>query len=524
MSARLDSSEQIDPGRCNPATRVAVTKEIIDWIESDNPALSMMRILGAAGAGKTALAQSIGELYKERGWLAASFFVSRTAPGRNNGFTIIPTIAYQLASSYPEARPFIRNRVENDPSLLDQSMQTIMEKLIIDPLSSWWCKGSGVLKSFVNIAQPRLVVIDGLDECDDHDIQCEILRVIAMATQQLRRHPVRFLITSRPESHILHTFKREPVFRSIGLITIDLENLRDAEHDIEIFLAHSFEAIKITHILSPHLPDAWPGTSAISALAKKASGQFIYASVVMKYVASNKHDPRYRLEVVLGNSLQPTHDTPFSHLDALYSHIFSTVNISNIPLVRRILGFMVIPRTDGDGFGEYTSPKMLEALLSLAKGSVYIILADLRSLISMDGGYSEPMKFFHASLSDFLLDSTRSGQFLVNLRMAHETLAKEYLRLIRAQVDNPMVSAAELGEFLTTSLHHYRACISLGLRSESLQEALRNLDFFFVQKHVHPSTVTGADGQTLSSLREAWRSGQVQTFFHVLVSRLFLIL
>lgn len=301
-------------------------------------------------------------------------------------------------------------------------------------------------------------------------------------------------------------------------MTIDLENLRDAEHDIEIFLAHSFEAIKLTHILSAHLPDAWPGTSAISALAKKASGQFIYASVVMKYVASNKHDPRYRLEVVLGNSLQPTHDTPFSHLDALYSHIFSTVNSSNIPLVRRILGFMVIPRTESDGFGKYTSPKMLEALLSLAKGSVYIILADLRSLISMDGGYSEPMKFFHASLSDFLLDSTRSGQFVVNLRMAHETLAKEYLRLIQAQVNNPMVSAVELGEFLTTSLHHYKACISLGLRSDGLQEALRNLDFFFVQKHVHPSTVTGADGQTLSSLREAWRLGQVQTFFHVLAS------
>ena len=309
-----------------------------------------MRILGAAGAGKTALAQSIGELCKERGWLAASFFVSRTAPGRNNGFAIIPTIAYQLASSYPEARPFIGNGVENDPSLLDQSMQTIMEKLIIDPLSSWRCKGSGVLKSFVNIAQPRLVVIDGLDECNDPDIQCEILRVIAMATQQLCRHPVRPLsyYQSPRISHIAHI--REPVFRSIGLMTIDLENLRDAEHDIEIFLAHSFEAIKLTHILSAHLPDAWPGISAISALAKKASGQFIYASVVMKYVASNKHDPRYRLEVVLGNSLQPAHDTPFSHLDALYSHIFSTVNSSNIPLVRRILGFMVIPRTDSDGF------------------------------------------------------------------------------------------------------------------------------------------------------------------------------
>jgi hypothetical protein len=437
LSARLDSSARIDPGRCNPATRVAVTKGIIDWIESDNPASSMMRILGAAGAGKTALAQSIGELCKERGWLAASFFVSRTAPGRNNGFTIIPTIAYQLASSYPEARHFIRNRVENDPSLLDQSMQTIMEKLIIDPLSSWWCKGSGVLKSFVSIVQPRLIMIDGLDECDDPNIQCEIIRVVAMATQQLRRHPVRFLITSRPESHILHTFRREPIFRSIGLITIDLENLRDAEHDIEIFLTHSFEAIKLTHILSPHLPDAWPGTGAISALAKKASGQFIYASVVMKYVASDKHDPRYRLEVVLGNSLQPTHDTPFSHLDALYSHIFSTVNSSNIPLVRQILGFMVIPRTDSDGFGEYTSPKMLETLLSLAKGSVYILLADLRSLISMDGDYSEPMKFFHASLSDFLLDSTRSGKFLVSLRMAHETLAKEYLRLIPSASQQP---------------------------------------------------------------------------------------
>ena len=202
ISARLDSSERIDPGRCKPATRVAVTKEIIDWIESDNPASLMMRILGAASAGKTALAQSIGELCKERVWLAASFFVSRTAPGRNNGFAIIPTIAYQLASSYPEARPFIGNGVENDPSLLDQSMQTIMEKLIIDPLSSWRCKGSGVLKSCVNIAQPRLVVINGLDECDDPDIRLsQWPRSNFVGTRSDR-----FLITSRPESHILHTF------------------------------------------------------------------------------------------------------------------------------------------------------------------------------------------------------------------------------------------------------------------------------------------------------------------------------
>ena len=103
MSARLDSSERIDPAKCHPDTRIAVIGEIMEWVGDSNPNASMMRVHGPAGAGKSALAQSIGELCRAKGWLAASFF-SRTAQGRNNGWALFPTLAYQIATSYPETR------------------------------------------------------------------------------------------------------------------------------------------------------------------------------------------------------------------------------------------------------------------------------------------------------------------------------------------------------------------------------------------------------------------------------------
>ena len=99
LGALLDSSERMDPARCHPRTREAVVKEIMAWIEDSNPHASMMIMHGPAGSGKSALAQSIAERCKLQYWLAAAFFFSRTAPGRNNGHSLIPTIAYQLISS-----------------------------------------------------------------------------------------------------------------------------------------------------------------------------------------------------------------------------------------------------------------------------------------------------------------------------------------------------------------------------------------------------------------------------------------
>lgn len=93
--------------------------------------------------------------------------------------------------------------------------------------------------------------------------------------------------------------------------------------------------------------------------------------------------------------------------------------------------FIALPRKEGDGFGEHTTLSMVENLLSLEHGAAILVLDDLRSVNTTDEP-DAPLKFLHASLSDFLLDQARYGELLVDIRLTHEPLAREYLRLFQA--------------------------------------------------------------------------------------------
>jgi hypothetical protein len=115
--------------------------------------------------------------------------------------------------------------------------------------------------------------------------------------------------------------------------------------DIQLFLSDKFEELKRNHPLAKHgsFPASWPEPDIITKITENASGQFIYASVIMAYIESDNHSPKERLSVILGLSPKPGRDTPFDPLDALYMHIFSSVE--DVLLLRQILGFMAIPRT-----------------------------------------------------------------------------------------------------------------------------------------------------------------------------------
>ena len=53
-----------------------------------------------------------------------------------------------------------------------------------------------------------LIIIDGLDECHDKVTQQSILRLLC-ETITFHKLPLRFLIGSRPESHIRDSFDQE---------------------------------------------------------------------------------------------------------------------------------------------------------------------------------------------------------------------------------------------------------------------------------------------------------------------------
>jgi len=72
----------------------------------------------------------------------------------------------------------------------------------------------------------------------------------------------------------------------------------------------------------------------------KSSGHFIFASTIVKYVASTHRLPTASLDVILG--LRPSNvDAPFAELDELYINILSSVSDKERTLA--ILGFLMTP-------------------------------------------------------------------------------------------------------------------------------------------------------------------------------------
>ena len=149
---------------------------------------------GPAGAGKSAITQTIAELCE--GLLGASFFFSCTAEGRSDSSRLIATITWQLIQVIPEIREIILDLLERDPTLLTRTQAAQTKNLIVDPLNA-------VPKEILG-DRPRLIIIDGLDECFPPESQQEILKLIADSVHQLFI-PLYFLIASRPHPDIRDT-------------------------------------------------------------------------------------------------------------------------------------------------------------------------------------------------------------------------------------------------------------------------------------------------------------------------------
>ena len=129
-----------------------------------------MWLYGPPGAGKSAIAQIIAEICHARHLLLASFFCSRMNPKRNNEKCFIASIAYQIALNLPQAKDAIEAAVDRDPAIFHRSVEAQLTTLIIDPLTD-------LSKNdiFQSTPVPNLIIIDGLDECHEPQVQQHIV-------------------------------------------------------------------------------------------------------------------------------------------------------------------------------------------------------------------------------------------------------------------------------------------------------------------------------------------------------------
>ena len=126
-----------------------------------------------------------------------------------------------------------------------------------------------------------LVIIDGLDECNDKAIQQSILRLLC-ETITVHKLPLRFLIGSRPESHICASFDRESLYTITHRVVLD-ETFKPGR-DIRVFLQDGFAKICAENSIMSRVEQPWPGEGIVDLLVQRSSGQFIYAATVLKFV------------------------------------------------------------------------------------------------------------------------------------------------------------------------------------------------------------------------------------------------
>jgi len=398
---------------------------------------SILWLYGGAGVGKSAFAQSLSESFQVKQELAASFFFVRSDGSRNNGEQVIPTLVSQLVHTFKGLDRFVKERIRTTPDLFTKQHQVQMQELFVEPLCGLKSRSflRRVVESLLSIVTmdvqgswPRLIVIDGLDECQNPDVQCELLRVIARAIPRIP-YPLRFLITSRPESHITRTFDYDRDLQATIIHRYNLSDDRDADADIQKYLEKEFKEIRRVHHLRNHLPLDWPGQTAISQLVVRSSNHFIYASTVIKYIRSPKHRPDDRLKVILGLQPPQDQDRPYPQLDTLYSFVFQGVgNFGQLEKICLLLGILYFQSRNIGFFAAqtYSYRSIVEGVLGLRAGDLFLLIDPIISLITINN--LGIVQIFHKSLFDYLLDPSRGGHLPFDLARVHEVAATHILK------------------------------------------------------------------------------------------------
>ncbi|KAJ7280852.1 hypothetical protein C8J57DRAFT_1564069 [Mycena rebaudengoi] len=428
-----DSADSYPQPQCHPETRVEMLERLFKWsteskwaeswwssksnryVETVREGLPVVWLHGPAGAGKSAIMRTLSEQLADAGRLGGTFFFKRGHATRGNAQKLFATLAYQLSLHISQMKLAISQVVEENPSVVARSMSVQIQKLILDPCRS------------LDNLEPPIIIIDGLDECDGHLVQQDILRLIAQFIS-MDAPPLKFLIASRPEWHIRQIFE-DPLFEDL----YHSFDVTQSFKDVKKYLCDEFSRIHREHRETMgSIAGPWPSQEVIDKLVRKSSGYFIYATTIIRFVDDQNFRPTERLEILKQESHS---ESPFGALDQLYTQILSTVptHWPLIPILRALC------------FCDFSlTPTRVEQLLELNPGDVHLALRNLHCLFLVPNikNNISPIGVHHASLQDFLNDATRAGVFYVSDPEYQVDIARRVLKALSYKCDDISINRA----------------------------------------------------------------------------------
>ena len=313
---------------CLKGTRDGVLNEIEKWTE-DFDKSPVFWLNGLAGTGKSTVAQTITEQAFADGCLGASFFCSRDVEDRSDLQLIFPTLAFQLAQTYPYFRSQLIPLPRSNPDITHESLQAQMRKLLVRPLQS-----AGI---------STVIVVDALDECKDEDPDSAILLVLGELVSRISR--VKFFITSRPEVHIMTGFRGPLLEKSTDIFILHNVEPHTVNSDIRHFFNHELSNLARKR----HCMGGWPTDKHLDLLCERAAGFFVYAVATLNFLKHKLKHPRDQLDVIMKSPDTANEGKAelkvYTSLDSLYMSIlqeaFRKNDVEDDAMVRSILSTVV---------------------------------------------------------------------------------------------------------------------------------------------------------------------------------------
>jgi len=391
---------------------------------------SIFWLNGMAGTGKSTISRTVAQSFADKGDLGASFFFKRGELNRDDATRLFKTITAQLIAKDSSLATHVIAAIEADPAITGKSLREQFEKFILEPLRK---KPLGNLKGDPDEVKQIVFVIDALDECRREDDIKVVLHLLSQP-QALSSVRLRAFVTSRPELPIRLGFNGiKGSYQDLVLHEIPKTVI---EHDIGVFL--NYKLIKIRDNYNSlscserHLPLDWPGPEIVKTLVQMAIPLFIFAATICRFIEDQAWcDPASQLAKVLEYQSR-TQQSEIDKLDATYlpilNHLLKDAGAARNSLVdefRTVVGSIVL-------LAEPLSISSLAHLLDIPGSVIYRRLSSLYSVLSEPISPESPVRMFHLSFRDFLVDPGKQGTnpLWVDESATHERIATRCLELM----------------------------------------------------------------------------------------------
>lgn len=382
--AEFDSYTNQHEEYCLPGTRTDLLRQVMEWVRTPH-GKCIFWLNGGAGTGKSTISRTVSKTLKEANLLGASFFFKRGEGDQGNAMKLFPTITSQLAKSIPQLIPGIQKAIHDNSDIATKGLKDQFDKILLQPLLDLDLSALPI---------PIVVImIDALDECDvDNDMRL-ILRLLPRL-QESKTVRLRVFLTSRPDWPIFQEFSKITSREYEDLILHQIPK-PVIEHDISLFLKHRLSTIQTDH----SLPVNWPGNADLQKLVALSIPLFIFAATICRIFEDPQWHPMDSLHEIL------THRNDGSKLDGTYLPVLNRLLNGQgekqkkqlVQEYQQVVGVIVILESP-------LSVISLSRLIGLPERVFHLRLNQLHSVLSVPDDETLPVRLFHLSFRDFLLD------------------------------------------------------------------------------------------------------------------------